>query len=1275
MESQLEIALLAGLERLAAGLPVDEEWVWREFPGCARDVEDLLRLQRLLEQGRPSPERVGPYRLLRRLGRGGMGTVFLARSDDAESVAVKVLHRAVIGTPGGMERVLAEARAGTEVRHPNLVRLLDCGIDDRGVDPLVYLVFEAVAGPTLRAVLDDVGALPDSRARQVAAEVADALAAIHAKGLVHGDVKPENVILEEGRTVRLLDFGAVRPCPPSGDATDDTFVGSLLYAAPEQLAPGPDPIDDRADLYGLGLVLYELVTGRHPFGRARFPDDPSGSRPVPRDPRLSPFSAYVLDDLIALDRAERLTSAERLRDLLREGEESSYWRQRASREAGERHPHEAMPLRGRDADLAALRKAVDAGRTVLVEGMPGIGKTRLLDALCAGRNKDDGWLVLRGGFAEGHAFAAALRPHVAAGGLPLDERAVAILDAYACGESLAAGPSLQELQTTLARLMSTWSRERPVLVVIDDLHLADADGRALFGCLARLEEKTVALIGGTRPELPDAWRDGLLAEPSVEILSLGPLTSDAIQDVVTDLLGGTVSERLIRWCAEHSRGHPLLAREAVQWMRTTDGRLNDAGDAWDLFGDLSAVPPSDSAREITRARLDRLPVPVRDLLDSAACGGLRIDTELLAMVLGTPVRELNDQLARIEAAHGVVTRSGAGFVFDHQIVRDVLHNDLHPALRRQLHGRWSDALTTSAEKTDGATSVALVSHLIEAGRSEAARKLLDEAVVHLERSVRPHAALELIERVLDASKDGPATERVPLLRQRAERLLRLGRLDVFDSTMAEAWSLVDDIVIERIRLHDLNAKRALMAGDTRKVQTEVEAAFALVDREADAPPALLAALTHDLADVAWFDCRAADAHDLFVRAAELAHSGEDLELECRMRAMAGFSLILAVAPEKCFPECAEADRLARAVGPPSAQAFTRLVLAVALWQLGRTVECHGALGEALELCNRAGNRHIIVSIEVHRAHVLIQEGRFAEARSRVDSATRIAEELGAPGLIGACENCTGELHMALGEFAEAGAWYLKTARRGRRRGAKSAVEPISRIAQVRAAQGRHGESLRIFERVSDGMHDNQLFVMQAEFRIAFARACLAAGRLERARELARGARRCGEDGPGRPTESRALAVEAACAWQREDDDALQLTQRALDLAPQERPALRLEIARTAAGGWMAVRQPDASAQIAQRVAAETADYPAPWMRTLVLALAARESRGALLEARAQLEEYGHRLPLLDRIAAHVHLWLAEGDKSDLAAARSLLPGIDPVVDRTRADPVLARVAV
>ncbi|MHC4954885.1 MAG: protein kinase domain-containing protein [Planctomycetota bacterium] len=1275
MDTRVETALLASLERLEAGRTVDAGWVRRKFPGCERDVLDFVGLHRRLERGRPPHGRVGPYRLLRRLGRGGMGTVFLARDGDGRSVAVKVLHASVTGAPGGVERVLAEARAGTAVQHRNLLRLLDCGVHGRGDGARAYLVFEAVTGQTLRGLLDDFGTVPETRARHVGAEVADALASIHAAGLVHGDVKPENVILGTDQSVRLLDLGAVRGCPASRDAAEDLFVGSMLYAAPEQLGPGPEPIDGRADLYALGIVLYELVTGRHPFGRARFPDDPSKSLPVPRPRRLSAFLACVLDNLLALDRADRLARAEQLRDLLRQGERSAYWRGRLHARTGEpRRLRGTTPLRGRDPELSALHCAVSEGRTVLVEGGAGIGKSRLVEEIVSHYIEGKERRLLHAGFAEGDALAAALRPHVAGRTLPLDARSVAILDAYACGTPLPAEANRAELHAAVAQLLATLSRDNSVLVVIDDLHLAGADGRALFEHIVRTKEKAVALIATARPELPSAWRDELLACDAVSTLSLGSLGPGAVRRLVTDLLGGAPSERLVSWCTDQSRGHPLLAREAISWIRAADGRLTDASGIWDLLGDVESVPPSESVREVMRARLDKLTPPVRDVLDAAACGGLQFDTQVLATVLGSPVGALSDQLKRIEFEHGLVVSVGTGFAFDHQLVREVLHEDLYPALRRQLHHVWAEGITSCAGKIEGPAAVELVSHWLEAGRTDAALEALAAAVAHLDHAVRPHAALGLIERVLDALGDGTLAERVPLLRQRAQRLMQLGRFDALDETLEEAWAIAHHAApLERAYLHDLNAKRTLLAGKPGTVQREVEQALALAAQASEVPPALEASLAHSQARAAWLVGRAADAHGLFDRAAELARAAGALELESQARAMAAQALAYTVPPQESFAACEEADAFARTHGSALTRAIGRRTYGRALWRVGRPAESIPVLEDALDLCARSGDRATLPTIESDLSRVLANLGRFEESRVHAESAARGAAELGVPGVIAYANVGKGDLLMELGEFDAAASAFLSAARVLRRQGAPSFVECVSRVAGARAAQGRYREALGAYEHASKGMCDTQFSRVAAGFRIEFAEACLAAGRLDRANELASAARPSGGGGLDRLFEAKALAIEAACAWQRDDPSAENLTTRALQCAGAS-PPLRLDVFRTAVGGWMAFRRPDAAATLALRVAAEATDCLTPWLRALPLALAARSDRDAAETARALLRKDGQRLPLLDRIAAHAHLWFADGDEGDRAAARGLLPAVDSVVDLARADPAIARIA-
>ena len=211
------------------------------------------------------------YRLVERLGEGGMGVVFLAEAPDGARVAVKILH-AHLGSSGRhRERFLREARIGAGVEHPAVVRVLDAGVastDDREVP---FLVMEYVEGQSLRALLDEVGRASEDLCRHVARELADALAAIHAAGVVHRDVKPENVLITDEhvsqghgsrRRARLND-----EMLPSSASTGADSSARIHYAARRVQFQGNrgEEIDARADLHALGLVLYELSCGVNPY--------------------------------------------------------------------------------------------------------------------------------------------------------------------------------------------------------------------------------------------------------------------------------------------------------------------------------------------------------------------------------------------------------------------------------------------------------------------------------------------------------------------------------------------------------------------------------------------------------------------------------------------------------------------------------------------------------------------------------------------------------------------------------------------------------------------------------------------------------------------------------------------------------------------------------------------------------------------------------------------------------------------------------------------------
>jgi eukaryotic-like serine/threonine-protein kinase len=217
---------------------------------------------------------LGTYRLLRRLGEGGMGAVFLAEHTLIGRVAaVKILLPQYSDHPEVVRRFFNEARAAAAVRHPGIVEIYDFGHDDEG---RAFIVMEYLEGVTLTRRIEGEPPIERDEALDIAAQIASVLAAAHEAGIVHRDLKPENIILsphpDGGRpSVRVLDFGIAKLADDDSDASVKTRTGSLLgtpaYMAPEQ-CKGAARVDHRADQYALGCILFEMLSGRPPFWAA-----------------------------------------------------------------------------------------------------------------------------------------------------------------------------------------------------------------------------------------------------------------------------------------------------------------------------------------------------------------------------------------------------------------------------------------------------------------------------------------------------------------------------------------------------------------------------------------------------------------------------------------------------------------------------------------------------------------------------------------------------------------------------------------------------------------------------------------------------------------------------------------------------------------------------------------------------------------------------------------------------------------------------------------------
>jgi tRNA A-37 threonylcarbamoyl transferase component Bud32 len=202
----------------------------------------------------------GRYRLEAKLGSGGMSTVYLAKDETLDRpVAVKVMHREMSEQEEQLERFRQEARAVAKISHPNVVSVIDAGED--GGYP--YIVFEYVEGETLKQRISRIGALDVQEAIAYAIEIARGLSIAHGRNLVHRDIKPQNVLIDDEGRAKLTDFGISRQLEQAGMTATGRVLGTTDYVAPEQaMGHGADP---RSDVYSLGVVLYEMLVGQVPF--------------------------------------------------------------------------------------------------------------------------------------------------------------------------------------------------------------------------------------------------------------------------------------------------------------------------------------------------------------------------------------------------------------------------------------------------------------------------------------------------------------------------------------------------------------------------------------------------------------------------------------------------------------------------------------------------------------------------------------------------------------------------------------------------------------------------------------------------------------------------------------------------------------------------------------------------------------------------------------------------------------------------------------------------
>jgi predicted ATPase len=733
---------------------------------------------------------VAGYEVLALLGLGGMGVVYKARQQSlGRLVALKFLPAECARDPVWLERFRREALTASALNHPNICTIYDTG--ECAGRP--FLSMELIDGRTLEALVGTSPNLED--VVRLVGQTARALAVAHAAGVVHRDIKPANLMVRGDGLLKVLDFGLARRLPvsdapgsaPAKKGTDPgTRVGTALYMSPEQARA--EPAESGSDIFSLGLVLYELATGRHPFlaGSEVGVLHAITTQAPPSPSRLNPEVPAPLEGLIqrmlAKDPPLRPTAAE-VDAALTELTENKVG------------PPEARPPRpgrrptvGREDERAALRAGFEsaaAGRGLLlcVTGEPGLGKTTLVEdflgELAAGGRP---YSLARGRCSERLAGVEAYLPVLEAldtllrgeGGAatqvlrlvaPTWYEQLAPLSAedpsLAGVRAEAAGASQERLKRELGVFLDEMSRLRPLVLFLDDVHWADpstVDLLAYLGCrcagrrwLLVLAHRPSDLRRSQHPFGPvqlDLQGRGVCREITLRLLS----RADLDRYLELAFAGHQFPQEFAAALYAKTEGNPLFMVDLVRYLHDRGILVHDQG-CWAL---AQAVPDMqrelpESVRSMIQRKMDQLGEADRRLLSAASVQGPEFDAAVAARVLDRQAADVEERLEVLERVHALVrlVRQQAfpdgTFTLRYSFMHALYQNALYAALQPTRKADWSAAAAQALLGHYGEQSAAVAAELallFEAARdpARAAHYFLQAA----ENAVRVSAHQEVI---------------------------------------------------------------------------------------------------------------------------------------------------------------------------------------------------------------------------------------------------------------------------------------------------------------------------------------------------------------------------------------------------------------------------------------------------------------------------------------------------------------------------------------------------
>jgi serine/threonine protein kinase/ABC-type transport system substrate-binding protein len=713
----------------------------------------------------------GKYRIEAPIGRGAMGAVYRATQLNLKRpVAIKIVRREALARPAIVERFEREALTIARLKHPSIITIHDFGV---APDVGMYIVMEFLEGRSLRSELNARGPLPVDEALAFAATICSAAAAAHRTGVIHRDLKPDNIFLEtspDGALLKVLDFGIAKLVDGLLDTstTSATFLGTAAYASPEQCQG--DRLDERSDIYSIGCILFEMVTGRAPFVAegvrsllkkhiVQHPSPPSSYAPgIPEALDAVVLKALAKDPSLRYQTASEVEAA--LGFVPRDGPRAI-----AQPSPQSRRRVRTMPLPtidgdrlgtgsrsgtprviGRRRELTELERRLELAREgechgVFVAGGAGVGKSRLVEEF-ERIARERGAVVLHGrlaetdhglgfdGFCEVVETYLSVRPEASEELSDLVAELVTLFPVLAELEpvrtaqtysSMPPDPALRvDAVELLARTFARIAGRERLVLAFEDLHLAGSSIDALHAIVRRLAALPVLVVATYRPAEIAPGRplasviDALRGDRRFAFVDLEPLAPAEVRALAeTTLELGALSPELEQDLYEATGGDPFftaeLVRAAIETRRLT---LDDTG-VWHLEGGSFADEAPESVRRAVAERLDKLPEHARSTLGAASALGRSFEYDDLAALDDSSGDDLEKAIERLVAERFLREErrlQGDRFVFVSGAAHTAIYASLPGRTRRGLHRRFAEHLERRASGRMDRVRARLVEH-------------------------------------------------------------------------------------------------------------------------------------------------------------------------------------------------------------------------------------------------------------------------------------------------------------------------------------------------------------------------------------------------------------------------------------------------------------------------------------------------------------------------------------------------------------------------------------